>query len=69
MNSMFIGDGYRRERCHICGGTGHHSYKPDPDVVRWQRQARARDAAIREHLKANPQADYIELGRIGKAAA
>jgi hypothetical protein len=35
-------DGYRRERCGICGGTGISSYHHyDSDFVRRQRERRA----------------------------
>lgn len=42
MNSWFVTDGYRRERCGICGGTGESAYLP-PDVA-YQRIARERVA-------------------------
>ena len=43
-NSWIIVDGYRRERCGICAGTGVSGYRPDPAYVRWQRAAKARIA-------------------------
>jgi hypothetical protein len=41
LNSHIITDRTRKERCYICGGTGHSSYQSDPDYVRWQAKARA----------------------------
>lgn len=47
MKSWFPSDGYRRARCGICGGTGRSTYRPAPDVVRQQRDLRARYEAMR----------------------
>lgn len=41
MNSWFPSDGYRKERCGICGGTGISSYKPDRRYERCQEKMRA----------------------------
>lgn len=41
LRSWFVSDGYRRERCHVCNGTGKHSgIKPDADWNRFQKRAR-----------------------------
>jgi hypothetical protein len=39
LNSHFTEDGYRRERCAICEGTGRSKYKPDTEWVRFQARA------------------------------
>ena len=39
--SWFITDGFYTLRCGICGGTGEHSYQPDPHYRRFQKNARA----------------------------
>lgn len=41
MKSWFPSDGYRRERCGICGGTGRSAYRPAPDAVKQQKDLRA----------------------------
>lgn len=43
-NSWFDADGFRKERCAICGGSGQSSHRCDPDYVRAQRDLRARAA-------------------------
>ena len=47
MNSWFTQDGYRRERCGICAGTGQtiSTYRFDPSYIRFQERARAHVAA------------------------
>lgn len=44
--SWFKTDGYRRERCHICGGTGRSDYRDSTEFVRRQAQLR-RELATR----------------------
>jgi len=41
LNSWFVIDGYRYERCGICGGSGESSYKPENEAVRFQKAARS----------------------------
>lgn len=45
-NSWFLEDGYRRERCGICSGTGKttSSARPWPSHTKFQKRARARVA-------------------------
>jgi hypothetical protein len=38
--SAFRRDGYRRERCGLCSGSGKSTYRDDPAYRRWQWQAR-----------------------------
>lgn len=41
-NSWFPADGYRRERCGICRGTGKSDFREnDRAYVRWQKERRA----------------------------
>lgn len=40
LNSIFLSDGFRRERCGICAGTGISNYQPDPSVLREQKRLR-----------------------------
>lgn len=42
MNSMFMTDGLRKERCGICSGTGKSSYR-HWDNAYVKRQARSRE--------------------------
>jgi hypothetical protein len=51
MRSMFIADGYRRERCFICSGTGKSTYRDNPEYIRFQRTARAREIILRSAPK------------------
>jgi hypothetical protein len=44
MNSWFHSDGYRRERCGLCAGTGKSDAR-DPDWARAQKRLRERYAA------------------------
>jgi hypothetical protein len=60
MRSAFIADGYRRERCGICSGTGESSYRDSPDYIRFQRTARQREAIIRAAPKG---LDHVQLAR------
>lgn len=46
--SWFRHDGYRRERCAICAGTGRSAYRDSPDFVRMQRERRADRAQEQE---------------------
>ena len=46
MNSWFPADGYRRERCGICGGTGVSAYRSS-DYERQQRDLRERFAQFK----------------------
>jgi hypothetical protein len=62
MNSWFLADGFRRERCGICAGSGashHPNYFPE------QRRFRAANVAIR-----GAPADLSDaaLGQIARAA-
>lgn len=41
MNSMFVADGFRRERCHVCLGTGEHPFKSDREWTAFQAKARS----------------------------
>lgn len=64
LRSMFLGDGFRRERCGICAGSGKSSYH-DGKFANWQRKVRIMEAA----MKAAPKGlDYIALGRIANEA-
>jgi DnaJ-class molecular chaperone len=65
LRSAFIGDGYRRERCGICSGTGFSSYRDSPEYIRWQRLARSRDAILRSAPRG---LDYIALGALVRNA-
>jgi hypothetical protein len=51
MRTWFIADGYRRERCGTCSGTGKSSYRDQPDYIRFQRAARIREAILRRAPK------------------
>jgi hypothetical protein len=44
-NSHIIVDGYRRERCGVCGGTGKSRYLIEARDVRFQREAREQTKA------------------------
>lgn len=64
LRSAFLGDGFRRERCGACSGTGKSSYH-DGAFKNWQQKCRKMEAA----MKAAPKGlDYIALGRIANAA-
>lgn len=39
--SWFKSDGYRRESCHTCGGSGQSSYRDVSEFIRWQARLRA----------------------------
>lgn len=41
LNSWFRSDGFRRERCGICAGTGKSDYRPDAEWIRKQAEFRA----------------------------
>ena len=64
MRTWFVGDGYKRERCGTCSGTGKSTYQ-DKKWAAYQRRCHARDAAMRAAPKG---LDYIALGRIANAA-
>lgn len=57
MKSWFKADGYRRERCGICSGTGQSSYICSPDYNREQRELRARYAAWERTIAAKERGD------------
>jgi hypothetical protein len=46
--SWFPADGYTKERCGVCGGTGESLYQPDPQYARRQIDLRGTDEALRE---------------------
>lgn len=39
--SWFPADGFSRDKCGICGGTGQSSYRDDPEYIAFQKTARA----------------------------
>lgn len=41
LNSMFMADGLRKERCGICDGTGYSDYRNDAEYMHWQARCRA----------------------------
>lgn len=41
MNTMFVTERTRKERCGICSGTGRSSYRDDAAYVKWQSRMRA----------------------------
>lgn len=44
MRSAFTADGYRRERCGICAGSGQSTYRDSDWYARFQAKARAQVA-------------------------
>lgn len=42
MKSWFLNDGYRRERCGICAGSGESSYRVPAEEARHQKECRER---------------------------
>lgn len=51
MRSWFPADGYYRQQCGICGGSGKSSYRPDAGYARDMRRQRA--AALRARQEKN----------------
>lgn len=43
LNSWFVPDGFRRERCGICAGSGKSGYRNDAPFVRRQAAVRSGD--------------------------
>ncbi len=42
LNGWLVSDGYRREQCGICGGTGVSDFRDsDRKYVRWQKERRS----------------------------
>lgn len=40
LRTWFRGDGYRKSRCGVCGGTGKSNYRDDPAFIRGQAEIR-----------------------------
>lgn len=38
--SAFRADGYARQTCAICGGSGESHYRPDAAYAKWQKALR-----------------------------
>jgi hypothetical protein len=53
MKSWFHSDGYRRERCHICHGTGISDRQPSPDWIDICEEQRL----LRERANAQPSTE------------
>jgi len=69
LRSAFIADGYRRERCGICSGSGFSAYRDDTSYIRWQRQARVRDGILRRVPKGLDAAQIAALVRRQEVSA
>lgn len=64
MKSWFLGDGFRRERCGWCGGSGSARGYPESS----QRRFKSAEAAMASYRREHPKADLAELGRVAQAA-
>lgn len=42
LQSGYVTDGYRRERCGICAGSGESAFQPEAGYFRFQKSARER---------------------------
>lgn len=54
--SWFTDDGYYKQHCAICGGSGASAYRPTRDWIKFQEQARTKQKE-RERTKQKETAE------------